>query len=299
MNRKTWVLASSLICLGLLTAQGMAQGLFEPGSPTSGNVQTSDPATLFRQNSAPAQPQYFQLDQPIQQTNQAPPSFDPDFDPNVDPAVELPTEELTAEDPDGPVFELDLRQQLGTEGGGSGPSFGGGGQGSGGGAAGSGAGSGSGQGGFGQGGLGNGGSGQGGFGGGQGGSGLSTGTQQRYPQVTGLIVDARGLDFEPSMSMRLFDPDGNQIYTVPGSSDSLNTALVAGEGTAAYATSDAQARSLAIRIGERPHQIRAIRTLGYDLVISNEDAWFLRQTNEMDRYLDNLSVVVIWDPSFT
>lgn len=287
-------LAGLLAGLGVLAlphqGSAVAQSLLEAGSPS---VQTSEPTTLFRSTPAPTEPQYFLIDQPRQ-------TFDPNFDPNVDPAVdpafnpEVSQERLDPDHSDadfdaeesGPVFDLDLRQQLGGSGaGGTGPSFGGGETGSGQGTGGrSGAGSGSGQ---------PEGTGQGWPGSGD----LDASTQQRTPQITGLIVDARGLDFEPSMSMRLFDPDGNQIYTVPGPNQELNTALVAGEGTAAYATTEEQLRTLTSRIGERPHRIQAIRTLGYDLVISNEDAWFLRQTNEMDRYLDNLSVAVIWDPS--
>jgi hypothetical protein len=114
--------------------------------------------------------------------------------------------------------------------------------------------------------------------------------------TTGLIVDARGLDFQPSMSMRLLDPDGNQVYTTPDIDQDLNTYLVAAEGTAAYASSEAQARKLVQRIGSKPHLIRAIKTLGYDLIISTEDAWDLRKRNQVDRFLEQYSVVVIWQP---
>lgn len=143
------------------------------------------------------------------------------------------------------------------------------------------------------------------------GSGLSTGSgpgspgwgvnsseaasAQRYPETTGLIVDARGLDFQPSMSMRLFDPEGNQVYTTPTANQELNTYLVASSGTAAYVSSEDQALSLVQRIGEKPLQIDAVKTLGYDLVISNEDAWELRQRNQVDKFLDNYAVVVIWE----
>lgn len=158
---------------------------------------------------------------------------------------------------EGPVFDLDLLRQFGTSPG-------------------SGVGTGQGPG---------------------GGTGLEAGSQRREPQVTGLIVDARGLDFLPSQSMRLFDPDGNQVYTPVTLGQDLNAAFVGSEGTAAYATSEEQARSLVNRIGERPHRIRAIRTLGYDLVISAEDAFSLRQMNATDGFLDRFAVVVIWDGS--
>ncbi|MDX2273119.1 MAG: hypothetical protein NW237_14380 [Cyanobacteriota bacterium] len=126
---------------------------------------------------------------------------------------------------------------------------------------------------------------------------LNAATQKNGPTITGLIVDARGLDFQPSVSMRLFDPSGNQIYTTPTANQELNTYYVASEGTAAYATSEAQAKSLTQRIGSRPHLIRAQKTLGYDLVISNEDAWMLSLQNQSDKFLDNFAVVVIWDPA--
>lgn len=193
-----------------------------------------------------------------------------------------PVEPLDTELAEGPVFNLDLLQQLGTSPGSSGsgsrqgevigPGTGqSGGRGS---SPGSGLGPGQGPG---------------------GGTGLEAGAQQRGPQTTGLIVDARGLDFLPSQSMRLFDPDGNQVYTPLNLSQDLNAAFVGSEGTAAYATSEEQARSLVNRIGERPHHIRAIRTLGYDLVITAEDAFTLRQMNEVDGFLNHFAVVVIWD----
>ncbi|MEN9245863.1 MAG: hypothetical protein Q6J78_04050 [Thermostichales cyanobacterium SRBZ-1_bins_19] len=116
------------------------------------------------------------------------------------------------------------------------------------------------------------------------------------PQFTGLIVDARGLDFEPSMSMRLFDPQGRQIYTTTNPNQELNTSYVASEGTAAYATSPEQAKALTNRIGDRPHIVRAQRTRGYDLILSAQDAAFLEQANQRDRFLDHFRVVVIWDP---
>ncbi|MGK7912025.1 MAG: hypothetical protein AB4050_11185 [Synechococcus sp.] len=122
-------------------------------------------------------------------------------------------------------------------------------------------------------------------------------TRRDYiPQITGLIVDARQLDFLPSMSMRLFDPDGNQVYTTPSTNRQLNASQVAVNGTALFVTDEAQARELVNRIGERPHTIAAQRTQGYDLVISNQDAWALRNQNERDRFLENYAVVVIWQP---
>ena len=116
------------------------------------------------------------------------------------------------------------------------------------------------------------------------------------PNMTGLIVDARQLDFLPSMSMRLFDRDGNQVYTTPETNRQLNTSQVSINGTASFVTSEDEARQLIGRIGERPHTIKAERTQGYDLVISNSDAWELRNQNQRDRFLDNYAVVVIWSP---
>lgn len=98
--------------------------------------------------------------------------------------------------------------------------------------------------------------------------------------------------------MRLFDPEGNQVYTTPTANQDLNAYLVASSGTAAYVNSEADARALTQRIGERPLEIKAIKTLGYDLVVSNEDAWALRRSNQVDQFLDNYAVVVIWDSPY-
>ena len=132
---------------------------------------------------------------------------------------------------------------------------------------------------------------------GEGSGGEGAGRYVEYiPEVTGLIVDARQLDFVPSMSMRLYDPEGNQIYTTLTANRDLNTHRVASNGTALFVTNEADARSLVNRIGERPATVVAQSTLGYDLVLSNGDAWNLRQQNVNDRFLDNFSVVVIWTP---
>ncbi|WP_017324126.1 hypothetical protein [Synechococcus sp. PCC 7336] len=136
-----------------------------------------------------------------------------------------------------------------------------------------------------------------GAGDGGGGTGQLRRQVEYIPEVTGLIVDARELDFIPSMSMRLFDPDGNQVYTTPTANRNLNASFVSSEGTALFVTSEDLARSLHNRIGERPLEISAKGTRGYDLVISNSDAWQLRQKNIRDRFLDNFAVVVIWSPN--
>ena len=132
--------------------------------------------------------------------------------------------------------------------------------------------------------------------GGTGGISPSLGIQDPGPAVTGLIVDARQLDFVPSMSMRLYDPDGNQVYTTLDSNRDLNTYQVSSNGTALFVTTEEDAHRLVNRIGDRPTTVTAYSTLGYDLVLNNEDAWDLRQQNDRDRFLDNFSVVVIWTP---
>lgn len=246
--------------------EGSPQPVLQPPDTQPADRQTSDPMTLYRREVINPQP--VQQDQP--------PTTGPE---QVKTAA------------DNPIFDINLNQQLGPKQEGTGSGQGNRYQG---GATGENSGSGTGQ-GDGQGT----GSGSGrGLGGGAGqGEGLQTGTQQGRQQITGLILDARGLDFQPSMSMRVFDPEGNQIYTTPGSHEDLNAYLVASQGTAAYATSEEQARSLLNRIGEEPLLIRAVKTLGYDLVVSNQDAWTLWQQNEADGFLDRYAVVVIWEPT--
>ncbi len=244
-------------------------------------VQQTDPQATFTRT-APA----------VDQTNNA-----TDSDPDADPSDHLSES--------APVFQLDVRLQEENSGAGQGTSRSGSGQADQGGESGSGGvpgifggeGSVPGQGASGQGSTGSGAPGSGTNGTGSGIGRSEAVSARRAPETTGLIVDARGLDFQPSMSMRLFDPEGNQVYTTPSANQDLNAYLVASSGTAAYVSSEEQARSLVQRIGERPFQIEAIKTLGYDLVISNEDAWALRQRNQVDQFLDNYAVVVIWGDS--
>ncbi|MEN9203355.1 MAG: hypothetical protein Q6K80_11925 [Thermostichus sp. DG_1_6_bins_120] len=269
----SWVLSAGWL-LGLAAMGGSfgqangsahAQTLFPAASPP--------PRVIYRLQ-PPSSPQ---AEPVVEQPIQDPAPWRP-----VEPEAVVDPVEPAPELEEGPVFNLDLLQQFGTGPGGRGSGS----------RQGEGIGPGTGQGG------GRGSSPGSGLGAGQGpggGTGLEAGAQQRQPQVTGLIVDARGLDFLPSQSMRLFDPDGNQVYTPLNLNQDLNAAFVGSEGTAAYATSEEQARSLVNRIGERPHYIRAIRTLGYDLVISAEDAFGLRQMNATDGFLDAFAVVVIWD----
>ncbi len=116
------------------------------------------------------------------------------------------------------------------------------------------------------------------------------------PEVTGVIVDAQGLSFQPSMGMRLLDAQGNQIYLSAAARRNLDADSISTQGTASYAYNLDQARGLD-RVGARPLVVRALGTQGEDLVISEEDAQVLQAKNRQDRFLDNLSVVVVWTPA--
>ncbi|MBD2102186.1 hypothetical protein [Leptolyngbya sp. FACHB-261] len=118
-------------------------------------------------------------------------------------------------------------------------------------------------------------------------------TEVRQPEVTGVIIDAQGLGFQPSMGMRLFDAQGRQIYLTTAARRRLDVDAISTQGTASYAYSLDQARNLN-RAGSRPLIVKALGTQGEDLVISQEDAEILQAKNQQDRFLDRMAVVVVW-----
>ena len=119
--------------------------------------------------------------------------------------------------------------------------------------------------------------------------------QNQGPATSGVIIDARGLKFAPSMGMRLFNNEWEQIYTTPQMNKNLDVDAVVALGTALYAPTLDRAKSLVYRIGTNPLLIQALSIRGGDLVLTDADARELLRLNDRDHFLDRFSVVVIWD----
>jgi hypothetical protein len=89
------------------------------------------------------------------------------------------------------------------------------------------------------------------------------------PLGTSLVVDARGQKVIPALAPRILDESGKEIY---GPAQLSEAGRKAG-GTVAYANDLMAAKApLKERLGEKPFVVKAVRTVGADVVISSADA---------------------------
>lgn len=115
-----------------------------------------------------------------------------------------------------------------------------------------------------------------------------------HAEYTSLIVDCRGLRISATMSPRLFDSDGREVYgTVKCSPDyAIETGIVAYPRT----SMDAARRSR--RAGDRPLVVRARGVADrhrFCPVISERDADLARQANRSGRFFERTAVIFLVD----
>ena len=109
--------------------------------------------------------------------------------------------------------------------------------------------------------------------------------------VTGLIVDAKDLSFNPTASVKILDEEGREVY----GSAYLDKQWVEKQGVVGYANSLADAKGNE-RVGKNPHVVKAIRVTGpnnKDLVLSEEDARKVRELGKNLNFLDQAKVVIV------
>ena len=110
---------------------------------------------------------------------------------------------------------------------------------------------------------------------------------------TGLIIDAHGLDVKPSMSPKIYDTRGIEIYgTVNVSPDFVNLVGIIG-----YANTIKQAIDENL-VGEHPLIVRAIRIfedpVRGSLIIKEEDGKLVMLENMRAGFLHNYKVAIVW-----
>jgi len=110
---------------------------------------------------------------------------------------------------------------------------------------------------------------------------------------TGLIIDAHGLGVNPSMSPKIFDEEGTEIYgTVEVSPDFVNT-----NGILGYANSIKHAIEEGL-VGDHPLIIRALRLdphpIKGNLIVSESDGKLILTENMIEGFLYNYRVAVVW-----
>lgn len=112
-------------------------------------------------------------------------------------------------------------------------------------------------------------------------------------KLSGLIINAKGLQAVPAMAPRVVDEDGKEVYGVTVVSD----ASAKENGIAGY-VKDLEAAQAHSRVKGTPMVVRAIKlsTPGKsDLVISNADAEKLRDKNSNLSFLTQGKVIIVID----
>lgn len=110
---------------------------------------------------------------------------------------------------------------------------------------------------------------------------------------TGLVLDAHGLDFRPSMSPKIFDENGQEVY----GSGYVSREFAVQQGMIGYAK-DLTAAQTNPRVTNEPFTVKGLRTEGpgrSNVVISNADAAKIRSASENLSFLKKCRVMIVLD----
>jgi hypothetical protein len=112
---------------------------------------------------------------------------------------------------------------------------------------------------------------------------------------TGVVIDARGLGLQPSMSPRLRDIYGNTLW---GNLE-IAPEVVIEYGLAGWARTHAELNhpNLRARIGDNPLWIRAVGVQGVgrnEVILDSSDAERLLRENAVSGFLERLAVVFLY-----
>jgi len=122
----------------------------------------------------------------------------------------------------------------------------------------------------------------------------STPAAQTPPAVlTGLVIDARGLNARPAMAPKVLDEAGQEVY----GSAFVSREYAVQQGMSGYAKDIEAARSNA-RVADNPLVLRGLRTEGAgrcDIVISNADAARVRSASEHLSFMKKCRIMMVVD----
>lgn len=110
---------------------------------------------------------------------------------------------------------------------------------------------------------------------------------------TGLIVDARGLDIVPAIAPKIFNEDGNEVYSVAG----VNRDCAVQIGFAGY-EKDMQKANTNERVKGNPIIVKSIKAAGTnktDVVISNSDAAKILAAAGSADFIEKCKVMIVLD----
>ena len=127
----------------------------------------------------------------------------------------------------------------------------------------------------------------------------ATGTDQdsvpKTTSFTGIVVDARGIGLIPSLSPRILDENGREVFGAAFASREFAVQ----NGMVGY-TTDLQTASSDPRVADKPLLIKGLKTKGLnhcDIVVSISDANKLRGHFDHLCFLKRCAVVIVSDPS--
>lgn len=111
----------------------------------------------------------------------------------------------------------------------------------------------------------------------------------------GLVIDARGIGFKPSLFPTIYNENGDAIYDIAY----INKQIASTNGYIKYSTNSFLTNQISTNItGRKPYNIAAWSTRGRfssDLVIGNEDASIILSAPKLKEAIRNCKVTVIID----
>jgi len=110
---------------------------------------------------------------------------------------------------------------------------------------------------------------------------------------SGLIIDCRGLKIKPSLSPKVLDEDGKEIY----GSAYVSKEWAVKYGIVGYSKSVEKAAKLD-RVGDKPGKVKAVKASGdnnTDVVIGKDDAADIRSAAKNLKFLSQCRVILVVD----
>ena len=132
---------------------------------------------------------------------------------------------------------------------------------------------------------------------------ITSGTKQEKPpklnppttvievplEYTGIVIIAKGLGIQPSLAPKIYDENGNEIYSVAKTSLEARTK----KGYVIY-YKDEKKVDLLPRVSDKPFKAKAVKSQGTtDLVIKNTDAEFIIINPTCGKALKDCKVIIL------
>lgn len=110
------------------------------------------------------------------------------------------------------------------------------------------------------------------------------------PDVTGLVIDVRDLEYEPRMSPRMYDDGAHNLLE----GIAFDPEKVTSDGFARWVRSYDETAGNP-RVGNKPLVLKPVRVEGGDrLIFSSEDAARLKAANGKDRFIDRMRILIVY-----